>query len=142
MVRGKRIHDNLVSKPALYDWMGFLHVILGLYKAAQIADNWDRCKNEIQDYISDPALTRVLLEFGNEAFPDDDSKIFPDYDGFFDFINEEINKKHADDHNGFEPMFSWLSEDAQLRANQDILTNPLPNIRSEIAKPRSFSSSL
>lgn len=140
MVHGRTIDDN-VSKPALYDWKKFLEVILSFYNIEHIVINWNRRKYQIQDHISDPAFSRVLFEFGNEAFSDEHSKIFPDYDRLFDFITKEIKEKHANEHDGFEPMFSWLEGQDKFLANQHILTNPLPNIRSEIAHPSLCSSS-
>lgn len=85
----------------------------------------------INNQIKSLPLKRVFLAFANETFRTDIP--FPDYDGMYDKIDAEINNSNV------RPWFTWLTSDQIAEAQQELIDNPLPDIRREIADPRLFN---
>lgn len=112
------------------DWINFLEIILDIFDVKYIIDEWYNCSNKFYEHISDESLIKVLIEFGDEAFTKNCSKLYPDYDRLEEFISNEIEVKN--DSQQFPPIFSWLSDEEKVKATKKMKENPLPNIKTEI----------
>lgn len=88
-------------------------------------------KNRIKKDVKSKPLQTVYVAFAEECFKENGS--FPDYDAIDDVITAQIKEVVSPPTPAF---YTWLTPKIKWEANDELIEQPLPQIKNSILNPR------